>query len=213
MAKRPAIAPRKQPVQARSHATVEAILQATVRVLTKVGYDRTSTNKVAEAAGVSVGSLYQYFPSKEALAVALAERYHERLFAVMFERLREVATLPIHDAVRSVIWAIVDAHRADPVVHRILTEQIPRIGKLGEILKDIEVRATPIVRQYLEARQREIRVKDLDAAAYVVVVTVQVLADRISHNKDPLELSRRVDATCELVSRYLVDDNAERKRS
>ncbi|HWL87188.1 MAG TPA: TetR/AcrR family transcriptional regulator [Polyangiaceae bacterium] len=204
MPKRPATAPRKTPVQARSQATVEAILQATVRVWSRLGYDHTSTNRVAEAAGVSVGSLYQYFPSKEALAVALVDRYHERLLAVLFERLEQVTALPIHDAIRAVVHAIIHAHRADPVVHRILTEQIPRIGKLGEILKDIEARATPVIRHYLEMRASEVRVRDLDAAAYVVVVSVQTLADRIAHEKDPLELSRRADATCELISRYLV---------
>src|SRR5215217_1286103 len=63
--------PRKLPTQDRSKETVEAILQATAIVLKREGYDRASTRRVAEVAGVSVGSLYQYFPNKESLVVAL----------------------------------------------------------------------------------------------------------------------------------------------
>ena len=67
-------APRKRPTQERSREMVETILEATARVLVKDGFERTTTNRVAEAAGVSVGSLYQYFPSKEALVATLVER-------------------------------------------------------------------------------------------------------------------------------------------
>jgi AcrR family transcriptional regulator len=76
-------APRKRPTQARATATVEAILLATSRLLAREGYDRLSTNRVAEEAGVSVGSLYQYFPSKEALVATLAERHRERTMALV----------------------------------------------------------------------------------------------------------------------------------
>ena len=70
-----ATSPRKSATQERSRATVDALLSATARVLVKEGYDRASTNKVAEAAGVSIGSLYQYFPSKEALVSAVIQRH------------------------------------------------------------------------------------------------------------------------------------------
>jgi len=66
----PRTSPRKKPRQERSVATVEVILDATARVLCSTGYDRASTNRIAMSAGVSVGSLYQYFPSKEALVAA-----------------------------------------------------------------------------------------------------------------------------------------------
>ena len=66
--------PRKRPVQARSRQTVESILAAAARILAERGYLATTTNDVAEAAGVSIGSLYQYFPNKDSLLVALEER-------------------------------------------------------------------------------------------------------------------------------------------
>jgi AcrR family transcriptional regulator len=67
--------PRKSPVQARSAASVEAILQATIQVLLKVGKERLTTTTVAMRAGVSVGTLYQYFPNKSTLLKAILKRH------------------------------------------------------------------------------------------------------------------------------------------
>ena len=71
MPHRPQTNPRKTASQSRSRATVDALVEATARVLVRQGYDRASTNKIAAAAGVSIGSHYQYFPSKEALVAAV----------------------------------------------------------------------------------------------------------------------------------------------
>ncbi|MGC1302062.1 MAG: TetR/AcrR family transcriptional regulator, partial [Caulobacteraceae bacterium] len=70
----PPHAPRKSPAQARSAATVSAILEAAARVLEDQGLEGYTTNAIARRAGVSIGSLYQYFPGKEAITRALIER-------------------------------------------------------------------------------------------------------------------------------------------
>lgn len=74
-ASRPSLMPRKQPRQARSLATVNTIFEATIQVLVSDGPRRLTTTRVADRAGVSVGSMYQYFPHKQALFYALNERY------------------------------------------------------------------------------------------------------------------------------------------
>src|SRR5260221_954827 len=94
MARRPHTSPRKEASQDRSRATVDALLAATARVLVRDGYDRASTNKVAEAAGVSIGSLYQYFPSKEALVAAVIERHTRGMMDLVRTSLRRVAQPP-----------------------------------------------------------------------------------------------------------------------
>lgn len=66
---------RKTPVQARSTASVEAILEATVQVLLEIGKERLTTTRVAHRAGVSVGTLYQYFPDKQALLASCLKRH------------------------------------------------------------------------------------------------------------------------------------------
>ena len=77
MARGPLTKPRKAASQVRSRATVDALVEATARILVKEGFDKASTNRIADVAGVSVGSLYQYFPSKEALVAAVAERHQQ----------------------------------------------------------------------------------------------------------------------------------------
>jgi len=74
---------RKEPSQRRSKELVDIIVKATTRVLLKDGYEGCTTNRVAEVAGVSIGSVYQYFPNKESLVVRVMERHQQKLFTVM----------------------------------------------------------------------------------------------------------------------------------
>src|SRR5215468_4646197 len=92
--------PRKTASQERSRLTVEALLEATARILTKEGYDRASTNRIADVAGVSIGSLYQYFPSKEALVAAVIDRHMQEMSQVARNALIKVAARPIEIAAR-----------------------------------------------------------------------------------------------------------------
>jgi AcrR family transcriptional regulator len=86
---KPHLEARKAPKQARSLATVQAILTAGARVLAQESLAGFNTNRIAEVAGVSVGSLYQYFPNKAALAVALIEQERERLAVALEAAVRE----------------------------------------------------------------------------------------------------------------------------
>src|SRR5262250_749285 len=87
--------PRKRPRQARSRATVDSILEATARVLVKRSFDGLTTNLVAEAAGISIGSLYQYFPNKAALVGALIEKHVDDLTSLALSELTRVPQLPV----------------------------------------------------------------------------------------------------------------------
>jgi AcrR family transcriptional regulator len=174
MPRRPRTAPRKQPRQQRSQATVEAILDATARVLCTIGYDRASTNRVALAAGVSVGSLYQYFPSKEALVAALVERHTAQMTLLLKTKLAEVATAPLPVAVRTIIDAMFAAHAVDPKLHKVLIEQVPRIGRLEHVV-DVEREVGLLVTAFLEARRRELRPTRLASAAFVLCHVVEAV--------------------------------------
>src|SRR6516164_8568554 len=100
MARKVQTNPRKLASQERSHATVDALLRATTRILLKEGYDRASTNRIAEVAGVSIGSLYQYFPSKEALVAAVIDRHTQEVAEVTRKAMVKAAALPIEGAAR-----------------------------------------------------------------------------------------------------------------
>jgi AcrR family transcriptional regulator len=123
--------PRKRPAQRRSAETVDRILTAAARLFDERGYRGTTTNHVAEAAGISVGSLYQYFPNKDALLVALAER-HLAETAVAFEgHLAELAAAepPIEEVTRSLV-ALALAHNDSPRLHALIFTDAPRTPEL-----------------------------------------------------------------------------------
>jgi AcrR family transcriptional regulator len=203
MARRPLTTPRKSALQERSKATVDALLAATARVLVKEGYDRASTNKVAEAAGVSIGSLYQYFPSKEALVAAVIERHIGAMMEVVRASLVRVALLPLADAARELVRVMIDAHRIEPKLHRVLVEQIPRVGNLEQI-ESVDDEAIALVRSYLEAHQDEIDVPDLDLAAFIAVTSVEALTHAaVLRRPALLDDERFRDEVASLVVRYL----------
>ena len=127
-------------------------MEATARVLIKEGYDRASTNKIAAVAGVSIGSLYQYFPSKEALVAAVIDRHTQELSQVFRNALLRVATRPIEVAARELVAAAIDGHRVNPKLHRVLAEEVPRTGdsKISKLSSEalahlFEVISRPIV--------------------------------------------------------------------
>lgn len=127
--------PRKQPVQDRSRQTVERILQAAARIFDEEGYRRTTTNRVAEAAGVSIGSLYQYFPNKDALLVALAERHVEEATDAFAEHLAELDRdePPLEAVVRSLLELTVGLNDTSGL-HATLFADCPRTPALEERL-------------------------------------------------------------------------------
>src|SRR5260370_3447682 len=100
MARRIPTIPRKSASQKRSRVTVETLLDATARVLTREGYDRASTNRIAAKAGVSVGSLYQYFPNKEALVAPLVPRHNREMPGLVADGLKQVAAFARAHALR-----------------------------------------------------------------------------------------------------------------
>lgn len=119
-AKELALKPRKQPRQARAAYMVDVILEAATRVLAADGLVRFTTNHVAEAAGISIGSLYQYFPNKHALLAELACREYERLLTMMRAAFAAADTLALEDGVRGIVTATVDAMPVQAGLARLL---------------------------------------------------------------------------------------------
>jgi AcrR family transcriptional regulator len=192
--------------QERSRVTVDALLEATARVLVNEGYDRASTNRIAEVAGVSIGSLYQYFPSKEALVAAVIDRHTEQVSQVSRNVVVKMAASPIEVAAREFVSLGIDGHRVNPKLHAVLSEQIPRVGRLGNIEANLR-QGYALVRGYLEAHRDEIDVADLDLAAFVCVTVVEALTHAaVLRRPDMLtgEKARRfVDDVTRLVVGYL----------
>ncbi|MFK4507093.1 TetR/AcrR family transcriptional regulator [Bradyrhizobium daqingense] len=206
MARKPPTNPRKNASQARSRATVDALIEATARILVREGFEKASTNRIAEIAGVSVGSLYQYFPSKEALVAAVIDRHNDEIMTVVRAAFAEVADMPIEKAVRRLVTVAIEAHHIDPDLHRVLAEQIPRIGQLKDVeASNREVHA--LVRAYLESHRKEMRRIDPDLAAFICVSAIEAVAHNTVLNGAEM-LSEKtvrtlVDETTRMVVGYL----------
>lgn len=206
MARKPLTNPRKQASQERSRATVDALIEATARILVREGFDKASTNRIAEEAGVGIGSLYQYFPSKEALVAAVTDRHHQELRQVVRGTLADFATLPVEQAVRRLVMVGIEAHRVDPKLHRVLAEQIPRTGRLKNV-EAFRREGYKLFGAYLEGHRDEIRAVDLGLAAFVCVTSIEALTHTaVLHHSEILShvaIEALVDEATRLVVRYL----------
>jgi AcrR family transcriptional regulator len=170
-----ALSPRKLPRQSRSQATVDAILDATAQVLVERGYADTSTNSVAQRAGVSVGSLYQYFPNKDALIAALHDRHGKKMLDVVERALARHAGASLRDAMTGVIESVVEAHRLDADLHQVLERQFlphePEVHDHDEMERHLADQLTRL----LQAHRTELTVPDIKLAAFTLLHAVHAL--------------------------------------
>jgi AcrR family transcriptional regulator len=174
----PPVKPRKTPRQERSRLTVEAILDAAARVFERHGYAAGTTNRIAERAGVSIGSLYQYYPNKDAVLVALAERHLDEGTAALEPVITGLArdAPPLADGARRLVEAMVALHAERPALHRVLFEEAPRAPALRRRVDALTARAVAGVTAYLETAG----VRDAAVAARLVVRIVETVTHELA---------------------------------
>ncbi len=201
--------PRKAPTQKRSRATVDAIVDATARVLVRDGYDALSTNRVAREAGVSVGSLYQYFPGKEALVAAVMERHASRMQENIAERMASAPPAATAEEVATeMIRAMLAAQQAEPRLHRALVEQVPRIGALRR-LHELFGNYERLVAAWLGEHRDRIEVDDPETAAFVLVAAIEGLVNRSMLERPDLVSSGKIEQhILRVVLAYVVPSHA-----
>ena len=133
--------PRKLPKQPRSEATVQAVLEAAAQVFERHGYAAGTTNRIAERAGVSIGTLYQYFPNKDAILVTLVHRHLAESTAALqphLDRLNHGAGFD--NVLPDIVHAMVAMHALAPRLHRVLFEETPLPSALRAELNRLEDR-------------------------------------------------------------------------
>jgi AcrR family transcriptional regulator len=173
-----ALSPRKAPRQSRSAVTVTAILDATARILVERGYAATSTNAVAERAGVSVGSLYQYFPNTDALIAALHTRHIEQMRVVIERSFDKAMHGSLEEALGELIEGAVEAHRVEADLHLVLQHQLAGLDvvvahdSFDMVLED---RVFELLRRHRD----RIKVPDLRLAAYMLIHSTHALIHAI----------------------------------
>ena len=198
MPRRSTKSPTRQAKQARAKATVDVILDAAAQVLIRDGYAGATTNRIAERAGVSVGSIYQYFDGKDAVFARLIDREVE---AVM--RIFGAGAGPPGDGLmrtlRRLLSVAVDAWSYGPQLYRQL-EQVPD-DALRNRVAEAKALLSGFIRSLLEKHRAELRVCDLDVATFVVINASTGLSTNATSEMygEPL-----VDTTVELLERYLI---------
>jgi len=208
---------RKPPRQARSQATVSAILEATIRIFEKEGADAATTTHIAQVAGVSVGTLYQYFESRDAILDSLQDRELERALALMGDVLsdKNVQREP-RATVKAVVQSLAGMYAASPSLHRALVVEGLRVTK-PERVEAFDLRVVTIVRHFLAQTGARVRRPNLEAAAFVAFQAVRaVMLARLLEKPVGLDENAVEDELIDLVMRYLIDDPppapAERRR-
>lgn len=162
-------AARKIPRQRRSRATVAAIHEACAQVLVAEGYEAATTTRVAARAGVSIGSLYQYFPNREALIAALVARQVERTIAACDRALADPRQ-PLAGGLRSFARMAMDVHRVDPRLHRILVVNCPA-DVVGELAAGARRHLIEALTACLAARRDELPSSCVPAVAALLIET------------------------------------------
>jgi AcrR family transcriptional regulator len=217
MAGKPRTALKKQAKQERSRATVDAILEAASHILVTRGYAKTSTTRIAARAGVSVGSLYQYFPGKEAIVAELIERHMTETFERVRAELVELAAAPLDGVVARVIELLFRAYSVNPVLHRVFVEQVPRVGRLARI-QELERSLLQLATEYLEAHRDDLRIADPEIVAFVLFRSVAAVAYSVVVERKEAEQEAFASELTEFALRYLrgdsklVDRGAQRMR-
>jgi len=157
----------RQPLQRRARETVDVIVRATAHILSREGLARVTTNRVAERAGISIGSFYQYFPNKEAVVAEVRRRYDEAFRERLIGLVGIVAALPLEEAVAACVRQLIAIHAEDPGLHNAVS---------GAGLDSGERRLLhQVAAGWLEARRDEIRRPNRMLAAAIALDTAEAL--------------------------------------
>lgn len=193
---------RRLPKQRRARQTVDAVLDAVVRLLKREGLTAVTTNRIAEVAGVSIGSVYQYFPDKQAIFVALHQRHIEQIDRIVEIALIENAASSLDELLRAMIERMIEAHSADPELYELLATEVPH---RADGTRDFAVRLHGAFRLAIASRAHELQKhRDLDKLVFVVANMVESLSHAALFRRPPgLSLAATKAEVVRAVQAYL----------
>lgn len=187
-------------------------MRAATRVLIRDGYEALNTNRVAEEAGASVGSLYQYFSSKQQLIGALLNRHVENTMSEVRSAIPNLSLMPVPEAVRRFVELMVASHRVEPELHRVFVEQLPRVGGYEQVEASVN-EGLLLTEAYLQAHAHEIGPQDHKLTAFILVHTVEALThSAVLSRPELLRTDAFVTEITELVVGYLQPTQHKTKR-
>lgn len=191
---------RKQPKQERATETRQRILDAAAQVFAEHGYVAGTTNRIAERAGLSIGSFYQYFPNKDAVLRALMDEHVDAGTRLLSERLAAGLPPRLDDTLRLFVRATIDNHRENPRLHRVLFEEAPRAPAFLARVRELEQFTVNLANQLLQ-QHPDSRAGRL--TAHVVVATIDSLVHRLVTSAEPADFQEVEDEIVALLMGYL----------
>ena len=199
------LVPRKWPQQERARETVGAILEAAAAAFAREGYADTSTNHIAERAGVSVGSLYQYFPNKDAILGALYERHNAGNDVAVDRALAEMADqrIPLGRALSGLLERLHELHDEDPDLTQAVSQQAIHVPRLGCSFRKHDEDYVDRIERVLRGRP-DVRSGDHRVMARVLVQATGTLARWVAHELPPGRDRRAAsEEVVTMLARYL----------
>jgi AcrR family transcriptional regulator len=199
----PALNPRKSPRQARALATNDAILEAAAHIVATGGLAAFNTNAVAQRAGVSIGSLYQYFPNKDALMVALIQRGQASQLETVAHAVRSApANARLPEVVRLLVRAAMQHHLDNSLLATAIDHEEARLP-IQDILDHNLFEAGQLVRGLLQRHADEIGPVNLDHATRTLPALVRAVTDAWA-NLSPSQLEVAEEESVRAVLGYLL---------
>lgn len=177
--KRKAQKPRKTPVQARAKVTWNVILDAAAQVLLRHGYEKATTDRIAERAGVSIGSVYEYFPNKASIFAALILRWNEERWAVASDVQAEDEEPGLEALVRETVRARIAATQLNPRLNSALNLEVPHHITAVQAKEMFDVFLQVSVEK-LERVRDELRDGDLELMAELVITATHAIVDNLA---------------------------------
>jgi AcrR family transcriptional regulator len=198
--------PRKSAIQDRSRHTVDAILEATAHILSKPETLALSTNKIAEKAGVSIGSLYQYFPTKEAIMASLIERYLAKKLQRISDELLDANSLPPDEAIHRLVDLLIDLKIKNLRLERNLLGYFSRSGDL-DIVKKLDDTLIIRLESILLSFGKSIRTPNPEWTAFILLQSLRgVLLAASSQRPGKISDPDFREELIRLVKGFLVND-------
>jgi AcrR family transcriptional regulator len=195
--------PRKTPVQARAKVTWNAILDAAAQVLLARGYEKATTDRIAERAGVSVGSVYEYFPNKESIFAALTLRFNEERWAVLRQHPSDAGHSSLEQAIRSTVRARIAATRLNARLNTALNLEVPH-HVTAEQSKAVFNEFLEISLAALGAYAKQLRHGNLELMVTLVTHATHAAVDNIAaSNAELLDSHELEDEISLMMFRYL----------
>ena len=173
----------RQPKQKRSIQMKEKILSAAMQLICDKGFFETTTNEIAKAAGISIGSLYSYFSDKDTILAELLERHHQHFMSV-FEILStemnvQLYSENLHEWLRRLVMKLIDLHLSVKDFNRALSELYYAKPEVAAILDSHEEEIRRAVLELLRENVSRVQADDLEAASVVIVDFINALVDRV----------------------------------